>query len=115
MCTTLAEVINADLLPVLIFYPARDGQSGRIETIDDMILPGPWQHLQRLLRELGRVEPIHSSNEQWLSIQPEDVLARIDKEDPSWEAMVPAKAAEIIKSKGLFRTNAVRRVDLRSA
>jgi hypothetical protein len=90
-------------------YPARDGESGRIETIDDMILPSPWQHLQRLLRELGRVEPIHPSNEEWLSIQSEDVLARIDEEDPSWEAMVPAKVAEIIKSKGLFRPNADKR------
>jgi len=30
------------------------------------------------------------------------VLARIQKGDPSWEAMVPAPAAEAIKAKRLF-------------
>jgi len=87
-------------------YPARDPQSGRIETIDELALPNPWQHLRRLLRELGRVQPIHPSNERWLSIQGEDVLARIEKRDPSWKTMVPAKAVAIIESKDLFREKA---------
>jgi hypothetical protein len=65
-------------------------------------LPNPWQHLRRLLRELGRVQPIHPSNERWLSIQAEDVLARIEKDDPSWKTMVPANVVAIIESKGLF-------------
>src|SRR5258706_963751 len=62
-------------------YPMRNPQSGRVETIDDVVLPNPWQHLHRLLRELGRVESIRSSNEMWLSIQTRDVLARIQKAD----------------------------------
>ena len=33
-----------------------------------------------------------------------DVLARIQREDPSWEAMVPATVAEMIKRKNLFAT-----------
>ena len=86
-------------------YPARDPQSGRIETIDDMVLPSPWQHLRRLLRELGRVQPIHPSNEQWLSIDGEDVLARMEKDDPIWKTMVPAKVVAIIESEGLLRQN----------
>lgn len=84
-------------------YPARDPHSGGTQTIDDMDLPSPWQHLRRLLRELGRVEPVHSSNEKWLSIQSGDVLTRIENDDPSWKTMVPSKVAEIIESKGLFR------------
>lgn len=91
-------------------YPARDPQSGRIETIDDMVLPGPWQHLRRLLRELGRVQPIHPSNEQWLSIDGEDVLARMEKDDPCWKKMVPANVVAIIESKNLFPAKAQRHV-----
>ena len=32
-----------------------------------------------------------------------EVLARIERGDPSWETMVPPAVADIIKSKGLFR------------
>jgi hypothetical protein len=84
-------------------YPTRDPNTGRIETFDDVVLPNPWQHLHRLLRELGQVQPIRPSNEEWLSITTRDVLARIQHEDPSWESMVPPKVAQIIKAKRLFR------------
>ena len=83
-------------------YPAHDPRSGRIETIDDMAVPGPWQHLRRLLRELGRFQSIHPSDEALLSIDSRDVLARIMKSDNSWESMVPAQVVEIIKSENLF-------------
>ena len=83
-------------------YPARDPASGRIETFDDVVMPGPWRHLLSLLRELGRSVSIRPSNEAWLSIQTERVLSLIEAGDPSWESMVPPKVAQIIKSKGLF-------------
>ena len=86
----------------LYVYPMRDPQSGRIETIDNLVLPSPWEHLRRLLRELGRLEPIRASNEAWLSMQTQDVLPLIEKDDCSWESMVPAEVAEIIKIKRLF-------------
>lgn len=84
-------------------YPTFDPQSGRVETIDDVVLPSPWQHLHCLLRELGRIQPIHPTNEQWLSIQGEEVLASIEKDNPSWKSMVPPSVAAIIETKGLFR------------
>ena len=84
-------------------YPARDPKTGRVETFDEVILPGPWQHLHRLLLELGRVQSIRSSNERLLSIHGQDVLARIETDDPSWKSLVPAKVVGIIESKGLFR------------
>ena len=84
-------------------YPTRDPQSGRIESIDAVVLPGPWRYLHLLLRELGRVQPIHPTNERWLSIRGEDVLERIAKDDPSWKSMVPPDVVTIIESKRLFR------------
>jgi hypothetical protein len=68
-----------------------------------MAFPGPWNHLRRLLLELGQIQPIETSNPEWLSIQPTDVLALIEKDDPSWQAMVPTRVGEIIKANGFFR------------
>jgi hypothetical protein len=83
-------------------YPARDPKTGKIETIDDVRMPTPWEHLRRLLRELDRVKAIAPSDEALLSIQSRDVLARIANADVSWESMVSKKAVEIIKYKHLF-------------
>jgi hypothetical protein len=46
--------------------------------------------------------PIHAYDESLLSIHTPDVLERIQRQDPSWEAMVPAVVAEAIKTKNLF-------------
>ena len=83
-------------------YPARDPETGKTETIDEVLMPRPWEHLRRLLRELGRVKPIWPSDEALLSIHSRDVLARIANADVSWESMVSPKVVEIIKSKHLF-------------
>jgi len=84
-------------------YPTRDPVSGRVVTWDDMQVPHPWEHLHKLLTELGHVVPIRPSDESYLAIDTPDVLARIEKDDPSWERMVPSKVAEIIKANRLFR------------
>jgi hypothetical protein len=83
-------------------YPARDPKTGKIETVDGVVLPPPWQHLHQLLMELGRMQSIRPSDEALLSIDPQDVLERIGKGDKTWESMVPQKAVEIIRSKRLF-------------
>src|SRR6266446_1025867 len=85
-------------------YPTRDPATGEIRTLENVQTPPPWHHLHALLAEIGRLVPIRAYDESYLSIQTSDVLARIEKEDPSWEAMVPAAVAEIIKAKGLFRS-----------
>jgi hypothetical protein len=83
-------------------YPTRDPVSGQIETIEDAPVPPPWHHLRALLRELGRVVPIRGYDESYLSIRTPDVLARLQRGDPSWEEMVPAAVAAIIKAENLF-------------
>jgi hypothetical protein len=84
-------------------YPTRDPATGQIQTPENTPLPAPWHHLQNLLVEAGRVEPIRPYNESYLSIHTPDVLARIERDDLSWESMVPRAVAEIIKSEQLFR------------
>ena len=83
-------------------YPTRDPVSGQIQSLELGPAPAPWHHLRDLLLELGRIEPILGYDESYLSIRTPDVLARIQRGDPSWEQMVPAAVAEIIKAENLF-------------
>jgi len=87
-------------------YPERDRVTGRIQTWDSVELPRPWQHLHRLLAELGHIVPIRSFDESYLTIHTPEVLALIENDDSSWERMVPPRVAEIIKADRLFRRDA---------
>ena len=84
-------------------YPMRDPATGRVETWETVQLPSPWEHLHRLLMELGHIVPIRDVDESYLSIHTAEVLALIEKGDPAWERMVPPKVADIIKKDRLFR------------
>ncbi len=83
-------------------YPGRDPRLGRVYTVESAPLPSPWQHLRTLLLETRRLEPIRNYNESYLAIFPQDGLAKIARNDSSWEGMVPPTVAEIIKEKRLF-------------
>src|SRR5882672_6636455 len=83
-------------------YPTRDPVSGLIQTLEQANIPAPWHHLNKLLLEIGRVVPLHSYDESYLSIHTPNVLARIEQGDPAWESMVPDVVVEMIKSKHLF-------------
>ena len=83
-------------------YPTRDPVSGQIQSVEQAPVPPPWHHLRDLLLQIGRFEPIRGYDESYLSIRTPDVLAQIQRGDPSWEQSVPAAVAEIIKAKNLF-------------
>jgi hypothetical protein len=83
-------------------YPTLDPVTGEIQSLERGPVPSPWHHLRALLLEIGRVEPIRGYDESYLSIRTPDVLARIQSGDTSWEEMVPAAVAKIIKAENLF-------------
>jgi hypothetical protein len=83
-------------------YPTLDPVTGEIHSLERGPVPSPWHHLRALLLEIGRVEPIRGYDESCLSIRTPDVLARIQSGDASWEEMVPAAVAKIIKAENLF-------------
>jgi len=83
-------------------YPTLDPQSGEIRTVDTASIPSPWHHMRALLREIGRIEPIRRFENSYLAIRTPEVLARIQRGDPSWESMVLAPVADVIKAKQLF-------------
>ncbi len=83
-------------------YPTRDPVTGEIQSLEQASLQSPWHHLRAMLLEIGRLVPIRGYDESLLSIRTPDVLGRIERQDPSWEDMVPPTVAEIIKAKNLF-------------
>ena len=67
-------------------YPTSDPVSGQIQSLEQGPISPPWHHLRDLLLEIGRIEQIRGYDESLLSIRTPDVLARIERQDPSWEA-----------------------------
>ena len=60
------------------------------------------RNLYAHLLENHYIDCINGYNEDYLSIFSRDVLQRIKNNDASWEKLVPAKVAEVIKSRGLL-------------
>ena len=83
-------------------YPTREPATDEIQTVEQEPIPPPWHHLRALLLEIGRIVPIRGYDESLLSIRTPDVLARIERQDPSWVEIVPPTVAEMIKAKQLF-------------
>jgi hypothetical protein len=83
-------------------YPTLDTESGQIRAADTAPIPPPWHHMRDLLMEIGRLEPLRKFNRSYLSIHTTDVLERLRRGDPTWEHMVLAPVAELIKTQGLF-------------
>jgi hypothetical protein len=87
----------------LYVYPSRDPTTGDLVTVTSGATPPLWRHLRDLLLESGHLEAIDDFNPEYLGFSPPEALARLQRGDSSWEAMVPAPVAEAIKSKHLFQ------------
>jgi hypothetical protein len=83
-------------------YPWRDPSTGKIQTIDDLHLSESVEPLMRFLRANGFVAPIQGFDPCCLDVDPAEVLARIQRGDPSWEEMVPPGVARTIRDERLF-------------
>lgn len=90
----------------LYVFPTRDAVTGKLQTLREDLVQPPWHYLRDLLLAMGNVEPIMPSDEAYLSIQTPDVLARIQRGDPTWKTMVPPVVADLIVSKKLFGADA---------
>lgn len=83
-------------------YPWKNNETGEIVTAETLKVPPAQRHLYAHLLETGRIEPIRDTAPADLSILPRDVLARLQRADPSWEELVPEPVARVIKQEGLF-------------
>lgn len=83
-------------------YPVLDPTTGALITVDNIELPPESRPLHAFLRERGSFAAIRRYDPAFLRILADDVLTRLQKGDPSWEASVPAVVAAAIKREGLF-------------
>ena len=82
-------------------YPMRD-EAGVIRTSNNLEMQGAMSSLYRHLVERGKIKQLDGYDEGVLHIFSREVLQRIKSGDCSWEAMVPAEIAEIIKRRRFF-------------
>ncbi|MEM1294875.1 MAG: TonB-dependent receptor [Verrucomicrobiota bacterium] len=86
----------------LYIYPLKDTSSGELTTIDNLDIAEDLQKLYGYLIDRGCIEQLENYDESCLQVFSRDVLAKIAKDDSSWEAMVPGEVAGVIKERGYF-------------
>jgi hypothetical protein len=77
-------------------YPSLDPTSGDVITVDTLAVEPQFRHLKAFLLENRYVEPLNNYNKAYLPIVTREVLAKIQRGDPSWEVLVPPRIAQII-------------------
>jgi hypothetical protein len=85
----------------LYVYPTLS-ESGEIITGETLPVPPTMRYLYRHLLDNGRIEALEG-DPALLQIRTRDVLARLQRDDPGWEAAVPAAVAAVIRERRLFR------------
>src|SRR5580693_7583380 len=83
-------------------YPLRDSATGELITVQNLKMRPDLQHLYCYLVDRNRVRQLDNFDESFLHIFSRDVLRRIKDRDPSWETMVPAEIAGVIKQRRYF-------------
>ncbi|MSU57102.1 MAG: TonB-dependent receptor [Pedosphaera sp.] len=86
----------------LYAYPWRNHETGQVFTLDTLEVPPNVRHLYAHLVENHFVEEIKSYTPEFLTVNSNVVLAKLQSGDAAWEQMVPAPIAEVIKAKKLF-------------
>jgi len=86
----------------LFIYPLRPHQAAELKTVGNLEVPAPLRPLYDYLAARGSFVPLDNFNPEFLPIFSRDVLKRIAEKDSSWENMVPAEVATVIKKRGLF-------------
>jgi hypothetical protein len=87
---------------ILYVYPLRDPATGSLTTAENFpVLPrlrGLYEHLVRT----GAIRQLENYDPRCLPIFSRNVLERIERGDPSFEGMVPARVAKGIRERGTF-------------
>jgi hypothetical protein len=86
----------------LYVYPLQEGATGAMITAGNMRVAPNLRHLYAYLIENRFIEGLRDINESYLPIFSREVLAKIKSGNPSWEEMVPAQVAQLIKQRKLF-------------
>jgi hypothetical protein len=89
--------------PVKLYvYPTIDAVSGQLMTAESPTIKPELKHLYEYLWDNKYICTIRDYDEAELRIIPGEVLAKLQAGDASWEPLVPAAAAKLIKEQGFF-------------
>jgi hypothetical protein len=86
----------------LYVYPLQPSPDEQLQTVDDIKVQPDLQPLYDYLAGRGSFENLDNYRPEYLHIFSRDVLRRIAADDDSWEDMVPAEVADLIKRRGFF-------------
>jgi len=86
----------------LYVYPLCPSPDEELKTVDDIKVQPEIQPLYDYLAGRGSFVNLDNYKPEYLSIFSRDVLRRIAADDPSWETMVPAEVADLIKKRAFF-------------
>jgi len=86
----------------LFVYPLQPGPDDKMTTVDDIGVGSQLQPLYDYLSGRGSFVDLDNYRPDYLPIFSRDVLRRISAADESWETMVPADVAALIKHRGFF-------------
>jgi hypothetical protein len=86
----------------IYIYPLRDPATGELQSLENLKMPDELRNLYRHLVDRGRIKQLDNFDQSVLHIFSRDVLNRIKSHDGSWEEMVPAEVAEVIKRRRFF-------------
>jgi hypothetical protein len=92
----------------LYVYPVRPHQQEELKTVGTLEVAPELRKLYGYLSDRGSFVNLDNFKPEYLTIFSRDVLKRISGGDESWEQMVPAAVAEIIKKRGFFGYNRTR-------
>jgi len=83
-------------------YPLRPSESAPMTTVETLQVAPELRKLYGYLADRGSFMQLDNIKPEYLHIFSRDVLKRIAAHDASWEQMVPAEVAEMIKKRGFF-------------
>jgi hypothetical protein len=86
----------------LYLYPLRPSPEEQLHTVNDIRVQPELQPLFDYLAGRGSFVDLDNYRPECLHIFSRDVLRRIAAADDSWETMVPANVAELIKRRAFF-------------
>ena len=86
----------------LYVYPVQPSPDDQLKTVDDIKVQPELQPLYDYLHGRGSFVDLDNFRPEYLPIFSRDVLRRIAAQDDSWESMVPAEVAELIKRRAFF-------------
>ena len=83
-------------------YPYLDPKTGKLQTVQNLEVAPELRKLYGHLVERGCIEQLEAHNPEYLTIFSRDILRKIKDRDETWESMVPAEVAAVIKRRGFF-------------